>query len=468
MGSFRYIYRMKFACMKFKVASKLGPMLVLLTFISCLTDDIDALREEKKFAELENYRKFKSDYLFDDNKLPTFELTLSESSLAFLDADPGAEEYVEGNLTFEGETLENVGIRYKGSLGAFVDCVSGGIENGPKGRKICRKLSMKVKINQEDPDRKFFGLKKLVFHSENNDNTKMNERLGYYLFRSMGVPASRSIHARLVINGEYNGLYSFTEQIDGRFTRHNFEEGNNNLYKEVWPIDSKGRQQPDQLFLNSLKTNRNEHPSIALMASFSKELGEAENEEKLLEVIQNRMDIDKILTLIAVDRVIRNDDGAFHWYCGEVDCGNHNYYWYEEPSRGKLHLIPWDLDSAFENIDGVVNPFLYIADTWPDTQNDCKPYIFGPAYYQRSAACDKLQGGWALFEAAYAQKKAAFINGPFSAVEVNQLLDKWVEQIRGAVAEADDLFDDNYALSVEGWEQEVTELKSRLAVARFN
>jgi hypothetical protein len=54
-------------------------------------------------------------YLFDQSKLHTFDIELSEADLAILDADPVAEEYVPGTLRFENETIA-VGVRYKGSI----------------------------------------------------------------------------------------------------------------------------------------------------------------------------------------------------------------------------------------------------------------------------------------------------------------------------------------------------------------
>ena len=60
------------------------------------------------------------------------------------------------------------------------------------------------------------------------------------------------------------------------------------------------------------------------------------------------MNIDEIMSYAVVDRAIRNDDGAFHWYCSGSDCDPHNYYWYEDPTNRQMHLIPWDLDNAFE------------------------------------------------------------------------------------------------------------------------
>ena len=171
----------------------------------------------------ENFLNEKSDYIFDQDKFHTFELNLPSASLAELDADPAAEEYVEGSLSFEGETLGKVGIRYKGSIGAFVNCLSGSNVFNPSGSKTCTKLSMKVKVNWENSDDTFFGLKKLQFHSQNNDQSQMRERLGYWLYREMGVAAPRSIHSRLVVNGQFMGVFALTEQIDGRFTRFNYD-----------------------------------------------------------------------------------------------------------------------------------------------------------------------------------------------------------------------------------------------------
>ena len=53
-----------------------------------------------------------TDELFDPASLHTFEFTVAESDLQFLDSDPTAEEYVPATMTFEGETIE-VGLRYK-------------------------------------------------------------------------------------------------------------------------------------------------------------------------------------------------------------------------------------------------------------------------------------------------------------------------------------------------------------------
>ena len=84
-------------------------------------------------------------YLFDPDEVRTYDITVSEENLAFLDADPAAEEYVEASLTFEGHGPREVGLRYKGSIGAWINCLEGtqginllGGEGGPGTSPRCR------------------------------------------------------------------------------------------------------------------------------------------------------------------------------------------------------------------------------------------------------------------------------------------------------------------------------------------
>ncbi len=414
----------------------------------------------------EQFLNMDSDYIFDQSKLATFELKIPGSALAQINANPAAEQYVEGMLIFEGDTISPVGVRYKGSIGAFVNCLSGSDWANPSGQKICTKLSMKVKINWDGADYKFYGLKKLQFHSQNQDNSQMRERLGYWLFRDMGVPAPRSVHARLMINGKYSGLYALTEQIDGRFAKYNFEDDDGNLYKEIWPLNMNGQPFSEQTYLNHLKTNEDESPSAALIRDFAQEIANASPTD-LQAVIANRMDIQEIISYAVVDRTIRHDDGPFHWYCGGGSCSSHNFYWYEEPTLEKLHLIPWDLDNAFENIIFNANPVTPIADAWGQITANCAPFEHGAwGLEQWSASCDKLTGGWASFETEYEQILSQFKNNSLAAAQINVLLSDWENQIRAATLEAEQTHDD--ALSVSRWEIALGQLKGQLDYARDN
>jgi len=41
----------------------------------------------------------------------------------------------------------------------------------------------------------------------------------------MGIPTPRSTHTRLLLNGEFVGIFALIEYLDGRFTWHNFDNG---------------------------------------------------------------------------------------------------------------------------------------------------------------------------------------------------------------------------------------------------
>jgi hypothetical protein len=225
-----------------------------------------------------------------------------------------------------------------------------------------------------------------------------------------------------------------------------------------------GNVNSNSAFLNALRTNEDENPSVVIIRTFAQEIKNA-SESELQSVIRASMDIDEIISHAVVDRVIRNDDGPFHWYCNFGGCGNHNYYWYEEPENKELHLIPWDLDNAFENIISDGNPVTPIKDEWGEKTNNCNPFNYG-AFNSRqwSASCDKLTGGWASFEEEYQLIKSQFILGPFSEDRVNPLLNKWTNQIRAATSEASNEHSD--ALTIPEWEQGLNNLKDQLIFAR--
>lgn len=395
-----------------------------------------------------------ADVIFDDDRVNTFELTLDPQLLAFLDADPAAEEYVEGSLTFDGETIDGVGIRYKGSSGAWYGCVEPTPEGEP-GAKTCPKLSMKVKITYTDSDAEFYGQRRLNFHSLNMDTTLMHDRLGYWLYREMGVPAPRFAHVRLIVNGEFVGLFGLVEQIDGRFTRANFEDGTGNLYKEVWPTDDTGSPQASQVLLDALKTNEDENPSVDLIAGFADEIAAA-GPADAAAVLERWTDVEQLLAHTAVDRTIRHDDGPFHWKCPkDSSCSPHNYYWYEDPSEEKVYLLPWDLDLAFLKI-GEDDAGYWGAET------GCDPQAFLGT--ERPVTCDPIVAAIASLDTAYEAVRAELLAGPFSPEQTDAQLDRWSAQIAEVVAEAEAAHDGG--LSVAQWEAALVSLRESLEVAR--
>lgn len=396
-------------------------------------------------------------FMYNEEIVRTIELELTEERLAFLDADPAAEIYVEGSAIIDGERYDGVGIRYKGSIGAFVFCTDSPNIFIPSGPKTCPKLSMKVKFNEFSPGQRFYGVKRLQFHAMNMDPSMLVERMGYELFRKMGVAAPRTAYVRLVINGAYVGIHLLVEQIDGQFVRSRFSEGGEgNLYKEAWPITDL----PDY-YLNSLRTNRDEDPVADKMVTFYQDLA-ADPDAAVLEWL----DVDYMMRYFAVDRAINNDDGAHHFYCfdGQLEsCANHNFFWYEEVASDRLWLIPWDMDNA-----AFGNPLNFVAfpGDWRDENPSCVPEhppipILPPSL---NPACDPIMNALAGYSDLYRERQQELLDGPFSQAVAEQRVDAWADLLRNEVAAAHEI--DSVHLAPATWEILVEDFKDSLTTAR--
>ena len=437
---------------------------ILSTSLSCKKENIQIISDQEELNNIINsYEEYiyendhLSDYIYDQNKLHRFDLFLTQENLDEINNNPAAENYVEGSLVFEEKVIKNVGIRYKGSIGAWVGCLSNEDWTNPSGYKTCPKLSMKIKINWKG-DNKFYGMKKLQFHSQNLDKSKMHERLGYYMFRNFGITAPRSNHALLYINGEFNGVFANTENVDGPFTNKHFINPDGNLYKEVWPVKSSGGNREENYFIDGLKTNE-EISDVTKIKRFSDQLGSV-NKSDANEIVEDWIDKDLFLKTILVDRRIANDDGFMHFYHeGGVNYENHNYYWYEDPNDDKLQLIPWDLDNSFENLISNLNPVTPIKDKWYETTNNCNGFRYGSFnLLQKSAACDKIIGSFSSYRKDYDSLDIIFQNQLFNMSNINTLLDSWYNQIKNAVEEAHSIHGDKEP-SIQEWNDNINYLK---------
>lgn len=412
--------------------------------------------------------------IYDQKVLRSFELKLAEKDLAFLDADPTAEKYVPGSLVFDGKEYAQVGIRYKGSIGAWILCVADSTPQDPTrvgGAKTCPKLSMKISFNEYDSKGRFYGMKKLMFHSMNNDASLMRERLGYWLFRQMGVPAPRAVHARLLINGKYQGMFLNVESIDDRFTKSRFSDSDGNLYKEVWPTSIEGLTAPlsAERWKSGLEDSGDKNPTFDKVLDFGRSVMQ-ENGDARARAVQERMSIANTMRFVAVDRTIRADDGSAHFYCIDGGCGNHNFYLYEEQKSPRFWLIPWDLDSAFVvsgSLAEVGDSFQRVLTEWNDHGAVCKvgPGAASFAPQQLPTACDPLWNALGCyFKDDYRAAVAALLAGPFSDAVVTEKLDAWRDQIAASVDEA--YKTDARQLPPDLWAAALADLRARVHFLR--
>jgi len=404
------------------------------------------------------------DQVFDESKIQSYYLTFSDaeytklmdlSTLLIDRTTVNEDRYVVASLRVGDTELPSIAVRFKGqfSIWGCVDQSTGKrrvrVEPFFGNIDVCQRFSLKLDFNEYDKDFRLDGLKKLNLHAMSADPSKMRERLGYSLYRDMGVLAPRAVHARVYINGEYHGLFAAVEEVDGKFAANRFpDSGDGNLYKELWPAAHvtsadaeaalKTNDDPGMLDVSDFLAFR-DAVGTATAADFSAKLGPY-------------LDFDYLARYIVVNRAINDFDGVMAFYFGwGPPPANHNLFWYHDTESGQFKLIPWDLDKSFwapepnfwsDNAPNGLN----ITPNWNVITKSCAGYTvwfdnLGQSYKMMAIDCDPLLR--LLRGRIYDTQKAItdeLIAGPFSEARVKAKLQAWRAQVAEAI-EADALVD---------------------------
>lgn len=365
-------------------------------------------------------------YLFDPDEFHEFNIELPAQDWQALRDDALLEEYVPATMIFEGKRYDQAAIRFKGDWNSLITCFE-------DGEQVCPKLSIKVSFNEYVPGR-FAGQRKLVFNSSVRDRSLMREVVSYWIFREMGIPAPRATHARLTVNGEWQGVFVLVENIDKEFIEEHWILDHGNLYKSVWPQhDDPGE------YAESLRTNE-DTPDVSGMLAF-KELLESTSSDTFTEDVAGTLDLSYMARFMAVDQAIGNTDGARRFYCYDdpdwQECENNNYYWYQEPGR-LFHLLPWDLDYAWRDPNTDLGRSMWSDDCTPIPacefygDSDCDPTTEDIAILP--AQCDPLLGHvhratWS----SYLDTLEELAGGPMALDRLMPFVDAQRAKIREAV-----------------------------------
>ena len=87
-----------------------------------------------------------------------------------------------------------------------------------------QKKSFKINVDKF-VDQNFYGLSELNLIGNQNDPSILRAKLCWDFFREAGLPACRTSHVRVYVNGTYMGVYLNVEQIDNRFADVRFDDG---------------------------------------------------------------------------------------------------------------------------------------------------------------------------------------------------------------------------------------------------
>ncbi|MFL5353219.1 CotH kinase family protein [Archangium sp.] len=296
--------------------------------------------------------------LFDEGRILEFHLDIPPDSWAAMNAEaipPDCVPYERGShratLRFGEQVFEGVGVHVKGGCGS--------------ARTLEGKPSFKVDLEWDDPEvpgcppsRELLGRKNFTFNNNVQDPSFMNERLGYPLYRELGVPAPRAVSVRLYVNGEPWGLYTLVEAIDRRFLARWFEDKDGALYEgtywcDLLPENVPAGGQDASGFCLSRKLEGDACGSgdsstggdpYAPLRELTRRLQRLPKGGFYPEVTAF-FDYDRFLTTWALESVISHWDGyAFATV--------NNYRVYQDPSTGRWTLLSAGIDQTFGHREG--------------------------------------------------------------------------------------------------------------------
>ena len=244
-------------------------------------------------------------------------------------------QYGKAEVTIAGETIKDVGLRYKGN-GTFLEYEEG---------DVTRRISFKIDFNKYKDGLSFCGLSKVNLNNNMSDPSLLRESLSYALFREAGIPCSRVGYAKvsLSVPGQFDrqphGLYTLVEQVDKRFLKDRYGSSRGLLMKpstfgafrylgEDWDAYEIG-------FVPKTKASEAQKQHVIEFARLIHKAGD----EVFQEGLETYLDVDQFLRFLAVNVLLSNLDSLLG--------GTQNYYIYLEPESNRFQFLPWDMDHSF-------------------------------------------------------------------------------------------------------------------------
>lgn len=131
-----------------------------------------------------------------------------------------SETYYAADVTINGQTFENVGIRPKGNT-SLTQVASSDSD----------RYSFKIEFDHYQDGQTCWGLDKLVLNNLMSDATYLKEYFVYDMFAFLDMPASDYAMAEITVNGEPWGIYLALEGVEESFLTRNFGASPGELYK---------------------------------------------------------------------------------------------------------------------------------------------------------------------------------------------------------------------------------------------
>ncbi|HVV88717.1 MAG TPA: CotH kinase family protein [Kofleriaceae bacterium] len=264
-----------------------------------------------------------SDDVFDPDAIHDISLELPAADWADIDNHPQAETWHTATYIWDGELVEDVGVRAFGYSSHVVG-----------------KPPLKIDFDHVVRHQEWRGLEQIKLRNAYYDASFMHDALAPWMLRRAGVPASRTGWARVWANGTFVGFYTVMESIDDRFLQRTYGNDNGPLYS-IDGIRGHGLM-PITEPLRYFQFNTSVTGDGADLVDITRIVASGTDEE-----LARVLDLDNFFD----ESIVRTLTGSQDAFSAD---GN-NFYLYNDPGRdldpgdlhGTWHVIPWDYNFDF-------------------------------------------------------------------------------------------------------------------------
>lgn len=181
---------------------------------SCGT--VSALQAEAECVSVLGYENT----VFDTSYVHRLDITIADDEWKYMLENAKDEAYAMCSLDYDGEHLDNVGIRPKGNSSLGIINMLGS-----------EKYNMKLEFDHFVSGQTLHGLDKMALNNFLTDPSCMKDYLSFAMLQSAGIPASCTSYVMITLNGEPFGLYLALEVPEDSFLQRWFGTFDGNLYK---------------------------------------------------------------------------------------------------------------------------------------------------------------------------------------------------------------------------------------------
>ncbi len=241
-------------------------------------------------------------------------------------AQPFADIYswFSAQVTVDGETHADVGVRKKGFLGSL----------------NTDKPSLKLRFDKYVEGQSLGGtMERMTLNNSIQDDSLINTCLAYQIFADAGLPAPRCNFATVSVNDQHLGLYVHVEEIKPPFLERHFANAQGNLYEGTVSDFRPGWRGTLEKKTNEDTNDWSDIDAVVAALQDPTPAG--------LAALDAIVDRDRFLSFWATEVLVGHWDGYVS--------NRNNFHLYREPDAPFV-FIPWGVDQVF-SLEEDPNPF---------------------------------------------------------------------------------------------------------------